>query len=92
MIEIKNELYKALMSKLVDAIGEQNYFSGTICSSFNEFEWRFTASIIIYRDNDNLINKIVPVWWEFHTYVNDVKDEHLNDFSFLSLQNSFEFL
>ncbi len=85
------ELYEEVAARLQDAIDGGNYYSGTLNFLFGEIEWRFTASLIVYRERcerpegvEYPITNLVPVWWEFHT-VGD-QGEMLNDFELTALK------
>lgn len=91
MYSVLPELYYEAAARLTDAIGGQNYYSGSLVFPFGDIECRFTASIIIYREKLSMpegdfapISDLVPVWWEFHTTAAD--GEVLNDFDFSELK------
>ena len=82
--------YEKTAQKLCDSIGCDNYFSGTIEFACEDTECRMVASLIIYRKRIEMpegvievIEDIVPVWWEFHTTIGS--EELLNDFSFKTM-------
>jgi len=90
MYEISQDLYLTVARMLCDAIGGDNYFSGSIGGTCADTEWRLTASLVIYRDKERApdgdilaIKDIVPVWYEFHTFGSGT--ETLNDFDFRDL-------
>lgn len=90
---VSSELYLETVTRLVEAIGPDNYFSGSLLFAFGDVECRLTASVIVYRREERLpegvangIADLVPVWWEFHT-CGDV-GEIINDFSFSTLRES----
>lgn len=88
MIEIDHNCYKNLAQILIAAIGEHNYFSGTIEYDTEEFHSKLTTTLIIYREtildpsdpshSATHITDIVPVWWEFHTHESGIESD--NDF------------
>lgn len=89
---VSTALYREAADRLLDAVGARSYFSGTVSFRFSETECRLTASLIVYRKRHPLpegdvdaIADLVPVWWEFHTRVDDT--ECLNDFSFSELRS-----
>lgn len=79
--------YAEVWGSLRSAIGESNYFNGTVTTHHpSGVTSRLTATLIIYRDRDRAecpITKIVPIWWELTTQ----RDEFplLNDFSLREL-------
>ena len=84
---VPSELYRKVALRLSEAIGSGGYFSGTLAFAWGEAECRLTASVIVYRQRisapdgqADVISRLVPVWWEFHTVRSD--GEALNDFSF----------
>lgn len=90
---VSSELYLETAARLVEAIGPENYFSGSLLFAFGDIECRLTASVIVYRRAERFpeatcdrIADLVPVWWEFHTCRDGV--EMLNDFSFSALRDS----
>lgn len=91
MYTVLPELYDLAAERLIEGIGRSDYFSGTVAFDFEGVECRLTASLIVYRRSERLpegdgspVADIVPVWWEFHTFVGGV--ESLNDFSFSEIR------
>ncbi len=88
MYEISSELYLEVAQQLAVRFGDEGYFSGSIELEHREAECHLCLSAVIYRERVQLpegrtverIADVVPVWWEFHTFINGV--EVLNDFSF----------
>lgn len=87
-------LYEETFSRLAEAIGSRNYFSGTVSFPFEHVACRLTTSVIVYRRTESLpegdfdvIDDLVPVWWEFHTETDE--GEVPNDFSFSALRKRF---
>ncbi len=90
--EVPLELYDEIRTRLTEAIGDENYFSGTLTFPFEGISCRLQTSVIVYRRTERLpegtfsvIDDLVPVWWEFHTESDDA-GEMLNDFSFDELR------
>ena len=90
MYSVSSELYLEVAARLAEAIGGGSYFSGSLTFPFGDMECRLTASVIVYRQRisapdgqADVISRLVPVWWEFHTAFDGV--EQLNDFSFEEL-------
>lgn len=91
LYSVSSELYLETATRLVETIGLDNYFSGTLLFAFGDVECRLTASVIVYRREErrpegvgNGIADLVPVWWEFHTCGDG--SEVINDFSFSTLR------
>ena len=90
MLNITSEIYRLVADRLRDAVGEAEFFSGTIAVAA-DVDYTLRTTLLIYRrevSNESgsysAIYDIVPVWWEFHTYIDG--DEVLNDFSFNTLR------
>ena len=86
------ELYQETLTRLTEAIGAGNYYSGSVAFDFDGIACRLVTSVIVYRRTERLpegdfsvITDLVPVWWEFHTE-SDAEGEWLNDFSFDELR------
>ncbi len=95
VIGIDEDLYRATASALYEAIGGDNYFSGSVEIEGDRFHSVLTVSVVVYRGRMELpegtvhaIVDLVPVWWEFSTTLPD-GDEVLNDFSFAELKRVF---
>lgn len=80
-------LYDEVLARLTDAIGDTDYFSGTLAFAFGQISCRLRVSVIACRRTERLpegpcrpIADLVPVWWEFFTESDE--GELLNDFSF----------
>ena len=91
MYEISSQIYEKTAQKLCDLVGGNGYFSGTLEFAHEDIECRMVASLIIYRKRVEMpeglfdvIDDIVPVWWEFHTVIDG--EERINDFDFSLLK------
>lgn len=85
------DLYRTTARLLLERIGSRNFFSGSISFRYGSRDCRLVATIVVYRSVERLpegdeerIDDLVPVWWEFHT--GDAAGEHGNDFSFRELK------
>ncbi|MCM1301444.1 MAG: hypothetical protein NC250_04660 [Alistipes senegalensis] len=94
LYSVSPALYEETYSRLAEAIGGRNYFSGSISFPFEHATCRLTTSVIVYRRTESLpegdfevIHDLVPVWWEFHTETDE--GEVPNDFSFSGLRSRF---
>ena len=72
--EVPLELYDEIRTRLTEAVGDENYFSGTLAFPFKGIFCRLRTSVIVYRRTERLpegtfsvIDDLVPVWWEFHS-------------------------
>ena len=91
MHEISSQIYEKTAQKLCHLVGGNGYFSGTLEFAHEDIECRMVASLIIYRKKVEMpeglfdvIDDIVPVWWEFHTVIDG--EELINDFDFARLK------
>ena len=91
MYEISSQIYEKTAQKLCNLVGGNGYFSGTLEFAHEDIECRMVASLIIYRKKVEMpeglfdvIDDIVPVWWEFHTVIDG--EELINDFDFARLK------
>ena len=88
MYEVSNDLYLEVADHLASVANDGGYFSGSFDVVFGDVECHVILSAIIYHRTLSLpegrevdvISDVVPVWWEFHTYIDG--EEMLNDFSF----------
>lgn len=74
MVTINEKIYTEMASKLLHAINETNFFSGTIEFDNEELYATLRCTLIVYREtiedltgNFSRIKDIVPVWWEMDT-------------------------
>lgn len=91
MYTISSKLYHHLATSLVDLVGQQGYYSGTFEFDFEELYCEMTLSAVVYHQSHPdighrlcAVTDMIPVWWEFYTFVDG--DEVLNDFSFNELR------
>lgn len=87
MYVLTPELYREAAGRLLDAIGMDGYFSGSVAFTAGDIDCRLVVSVVVYRADDTApdgvrrsITDLVPVWWEFHTVT--AEGEIPNDFSF----------
>ncbi|MDE5623589.1 MAG: hypothetical protein K2I62_03065 [Alistipes sp.] len=91
MYPVSTEFYRQVAARLSEAVGGRGYYSGSIEGETSGAAWRLTVSVIVYRSRlsqpegvSEPVSDFVPVWWEFHTFVDG--SELLNDFSFARLR------
>lgn len=98
MIEINDSDYDRVAEILRDAIGEREFFSGSVEYECDRFSSSLTATLLVYRTPGGYaagnaarqIDDVVPVWWEFSTTVCD-GTATLNDFGFGELRDRFRY-
>ncbi|MFI3264099.1 MAG: hypothetical protein SNG38_06290 [Rikenellaceae bacterium] len=93
MLTINPTLYEQLAQLLTEAIDGRGFYSDKIYFEDNEYDYLFTATLMIYyRECDypegieNHIDNIIPIWWEFHSTAEE--GERLNDFDFSLLNEA----
>lgn len=91
MYTIPSAIYEKAAQNLCDQVGSSSYFSGSIAFTHEDVECRMVLSLIIYHKRTKMpegrvemIEDLVPVWWEFHTEIGG--EEILNDFDFAILK------
>ena len=94
MISIDDSIYGVIADKLLGAIGDSDFFNGTVECDTAEYCSELRTTLIIYRepmldpaDESRAaarITAIVPVWWEFHLH--ESCGERLTDFSWSELK------
>ena len=87
MYDVLPELYREVVTKIIEHVGRRGYYSGVLDFEWESVECRMELSAVVYRRTEqypegerSLVVDMVPVWWEFHTFVNG--EEVLNNFSF----------
>lgn len=92
MLEIDDSVYAGVAEAVGRVIGEAGFFSGSVDYECDAFCSTFTATLLIYRQNDVLpegvarsVSDVVPVWWEFSTTLPDGEGA-VNDFCFSELK------
>jgi hypothetical protein len=87
MYDVLPELYREMATKIIEHVGHRGYYSGVLDFEWESVECRMVLSAVIYRRTEqfpegerSVVADMVPVWWEFHTFVNG--EEVLNNFSF----------
>ena len=91
MYTISSKLYHQLAVHLVEQVGERGYYSGRFEFEFEGVWCEMILSAVVYRQNKPdewasvcAVEDMIPVWWEFHTYMDG--EEMLNDLSFNELR------
>ena len=69
-VKQSRRMYMELGKKLIEAIGNNNYFQGRCHGWVEGVEYQFVAALVIIRDKEH-IKDIVPVWWEFESATNN---------------------
>lgn len=87
-LHVQPHIYQALAEALSERIADRSYIScATIDVEDGELLFRLHIDAIIYRREESLpegvfevVSKVVPVWWELHSFRGDV--EVCNDATF----------
>jgi hypothetical protein len=97
MYAISSKLYHQLATRLVELVADKGYFSGKFEFEFDGVDCEMILSAVVYhQDNPDewathpAVVDMIPVWWEFHTYING--EEVLNDMSFNDVRNHIKSL
>ena len=97
MYTISSKLYHHLASHLVELVGQRGYYSGSFEFEFDGVWCEMTLSAVVYHQsqpdegyNSCAVTDMIPVWWEFHTFVDG--DEVLNGMSFNELREYIQTL
>lgn len=92
MYTVLSKVYLEVAERLSALIGLSHYYSGSFEIDFGEVACRMVLSAVVYRHQESfpegrivdIIDNVVPVWWEFHTVTEE--GEVLNDFDFTELK------
>ncbi len=94
MIFLDDNDYRSIAARLLESIGDGEFYNGSIEYESAEYTSVLRATLIIYREplfgpddpggTAMRITDIVPVWWEFHLY--DALGEQINGFSWRELK------
>lgn len=90
MYTISPNLYLQLATRLVELVGHRGYYSDTFEFEYGDVWCEMTLSAVVYHGCEDCfacadVSDMIPVWWEFHTYIDG--EEVLNDMSFNELRN-----
>ncbi|MDL2320503.1 hypothetical protein LJC45_05160 [Alistipes sp. OttesenSCG-928-B03] len=95
MIPVNDKSYNEIAEKLLEAIGQGEYYNGTVEYECEEYSAALRCTLLVYREPlfdesapagaARLITDIVPVWWEFHTF--NIGGEEINDFEWQNLRH-----
>ena len=88
MIQTDSKTYHEIASRIAGEIGTADYFNGTVEYGTDEFDSTFTATLLVYRQENQMpegrrkvVEDVKPVWWNFTTIMPE-EGEVINDFSF----------
>lgn len=92
MYTISVKVYLEVAERLSALIGNLHYYSGAFEFESEGVLYRMIISAMIYRHRETLpegrevdiIDNIIPVWWEFRSTTDE--GEVLNDFDFAELK------
>lgn len=88
-LHIEDKIYKAFVQPVWDKIDDNydNYLSGLELEVIDKDNtYNLFLSAILYRDDENYVTDIIPIWCELHSYVGEDMIEYINDFSFKKLK------
>lgn len=86
MYTISSKLYLEVFESLMAQIATKEFFSGRVDLTFGDTLCSLVCTVVVHRgmaeEGASLrpVQRIVPVWWEFHTTQGG--EEVINDFSF----------
>lgn len=87
MYKFTPALYTALAEELTEKLRSLCFFSGSVEFESDDADIRFVATLILYFRTESfpegladVLDDVVPVWWELHTTTLD--GEVINDFDF----------
>lgn len=84
-MHIQDKIYKSIAKQVLEKIDDNydNYLSGLECEVLDgDRTYKFFLTAIIYRNANNEITDLIPVWRELHSYIGEDMQECFNDFSF----------
>ncbi|MBR5864305.1 MAG: hypothetical protein IKY76_07060 [Alistipes sp.] len=97
MYEISSKLYQEVATRLVELAGFHGYISDSFEFEFEDVWCEMTISAVVYHQSSPdighsvcAVTDMIPVWWEFHTFVDG--DEVLNDMSFDLIRENIQSL
>lgn len=86
MYAISSQLYLEVFESLMAQIATKEFFSGRVDLTYGDILCSLVCTVVVHRgkaeEGSSLkpVDRIVPVWWEFHTI--EGGEEFMNDFSF----------
>lgn len=93
--EITPKIYAEVAERLAERIRNRSFYSGIIGFTLQDIEYRLAATLFIRRSKQcsergiiEVIERLIPVWWEFHTIEGGT--ELCNDFDFKELTSLIE--
>lgn len=81
LIEITPKIYQDVAQRLCGELDGEDKEGVVISWSDKNHDYKFEISFVDYSTEDKI--RIVPTWWEFHTYT---EGEVLNNFQFKELE------
>ncbi len=86
MYEVSDELCCEMSARLMEAIGDRDFFAGAVTVMDGDTELRLVCSVVVHHGEVEAgmtfrpIKRLLPIWWECRTTVHG--EEVMNDFSF----------
>jgi hypothetical protein len=92
MYEFSSDVYLQVAERLLEAIGDQDFFSGVVLGYDDEVCCRLRTTVVVHREPMSSVDmprettiRVIPVWWEMSTTIGD--EELVNDFSFREMMD-----
>ena len=92
MYEFSNDVYLQVAERLMEVIGDRDFFSGVVLCYDDEVCCRLRTTVVVHRNTiqggdmpKDVVVRVTPVWWEMSTTIGG--DEVTNDFSFREMIN-----
>jgi hypothetical protein len=80
MPTVESQIYNRLAARLLEAIGNGDFFNGTVELDDERFNPRLVVTLIVRRASRcGAIESIAPVWWSYGA--NYLEESEENDFS-----------
>lgn len=95
MYNISTKLYLHVACLLFEKVGDGGYYSDVLDFEWGDVECSLHLSAVVYHEVLDMpegrvrcLADLIPVWWEFHTFIDG--EEVLNTFSFSELRQYIE--
>ena len=93
MYEFSNYVYLQVAERLMEVIGDRDFFSGVVLCYDDEVCCRLRTTVVVHRNTiqggdmpKDVVVRVTPVWWEMSTVRCDEEVE--NDFSFNEMMDA----
>lgn len=92
MYEFSDDVYLEIAERLLEAIGNDDFFSGVVTYDHGDLCCRLRVTVVVRRDKAPCVlpisqraMRVIPVWWEMQTTIGG--SDVMNDFSFSEMLN-----